>query len=374
MDTRRIKVISLALSRIRYLLFLLCKRKFRMAANYLWTSAFTRDAGLALLDPLYRLLPALAPYPQALEVEVTTRCHLRCTICEHTYWKEPPRDMTFEEFKRIVEQFPKLKWIGMTGIGSSFLNKDFLEMLRYLKSKSIFVEFYDSFDLIDEKAARQLIEMNIDKIWLSMEAATKETYEKIRAGTSFDKILNNVKNLIRLKMEMQNPFPELWFHYIINKDNEHEMPQFVELVHSLVQNDDMNYATLIFFTNLLHFKEVEHLRPTITKEIMDRTLEKGRELGIFINWNENVSRSEPITKCTKWLEPFVLVTGHVQPCCCINEANEREFQKKYAFGNLLETDFHNIWKSAEFAQFRRMLRTGKLPEVCKNCRVYYVPE
>ena len=66
-----------------------------------------------------------------MEIEVTTRCNLKCIICEHTYWDEPNRDMSFEQFKGIVDQFPKLKWIGLTGIGESFINKDFMKMLRY---------------------------------------------------------------------------------------------------------------------------------------------------------------------------------------------------------------------------------------------------
>ena len=56
-------------------------------------------------------------YPQYIEVETTTTCNLKCTICEHTYWDEPNRHMTLEQFKYIIAQFPDLKWMGMTGIG-----------------------------------------------------------------------------------------------------------------------------------------------------------------------------------------------------------------------------------------------------------------
>jgi hypothetical protein len=127
MAWRRLKLLPLAKYKIKYLLHLLLDRRdWKNAWSYVWATLFSRDAGLALQDVLYRYFPNLGPYPKQLEVEVTTACNLRCTICEHTYWTEKPRHMTFEQFKHVVDQFPGLRWIGMTGIGSGFLNPDYL--------------------------------------------------------------------------------------------------------------------------------------------------------------------------------------------------------------------------------------------------------
>ncbi|MFQ6126430.1 MAG: radical SAM/SPASM domain-containing protein [Candidatus Heimdallarchaeota archaeon] len=356
--------------RVKEIFYLLRKRKFKMAYNYVWVSLFTSNSGLNLLDPLYRIFPDFVPYPKTIEVEITTKCHLKCTICEHTYWKEPPRDMSFEEFKKIIDQFLNLKWIGITGIGSGFLNKDYMKMLRYLKSKSIYVEFFDTFTQIDENMARELVEIGIDKIYLSIDAATKETYEKIRVGANFDKVLNNVRALLRAKKELGSPVPELWFHYIVTKMNVYEMPKFLELVHSL--KADETGGTLVYWSDLLAFKEVRDLVVKIPEEVKCTLVKKSRELGIEMWWNPNVAPSEPITKCVGWTEPFILVTGHVQPCCVINEANQRDFQKKNAVGNLFEKPFSEIWNN-EYKKLRQMIRQGKVPEICKYCRVFKMP-
>jgi len=360
-------LLRLIKGRIKVIFYLLTKRKFRMAYNHIWVSLFTRDSGAAIFDPLYRRFPWLAPYPQAIEVEVTTRCHLKCTICEHTYWSEKGRDMSFEEFKGIIDQFPKLKWIGLTGIGSSFLNRDYLRMLRYLKSKSIYVELFDSFTQIDEKVAKELIEIGVDKVCLSIEAATKETYEKIRVGASFDKVLASVRSLISLKKEMKTPIPELWFHYIVTKDNVYEMPQFVELVASLKANE--NGGSLLYWTDLLDFEEVKHLVTEIPEEVKKEVLKKGKELGVEMWWNQDFTPCEPMTKCVRWTEPFILVTGHVQPCCVINEANKRDFQKKYAVGNVFEKPFPEIWNN-QYKSCRQAIREGYVPAICRPCRVF----
>lgn len=338
-----------------------------MAYNYVWVSLFTRDSGAALLDPIFYRFPWLAPYPEAIEVETTTKCNLSCTICEHTYWNEKSRDMTFEEFKGIVDQFPKLKWIGLTGIGSSFLNKDYMKMLRYLKRRSIYVELFDSFTQLNKNIARELVEIGVDKICLSMDAATKETYEKIRVGANFEKVLDNVRTLLHMKKEMKTPIPEFWFHYIVNKDNVYEMPQFVELVHSLGVNK--TGGSLLYWTDLLSFKEVKHLETDIPDDIWQEVLRKGKKLGIEMWWNPDFTPHKPISKCVRFTEPFILVTGHLQPCCIINEANMRDFQKENAVCNLFEQDFRDVWRN-EYKHLRDMIHRNEIPQVCRYCRCF----
>ena len=67
-----------------------------------------------------------------------------------------------------------MKWVGMTGIGSGFLNPDYMKMLRFLKEeKRCFVEFFDHFFLLTEDISRDLVQMGINKIWVSLESASR---------------------------------------------------------------------------------------------------------------------------------------------------------------------------------------------------------
>lgn len=318
---------------------------------------------------LIRNLIRFAPYPFYIEIEVTTRCNLRCILCERTYWDEPNRDMSFEEFKNIVDQFPKLKWIGLTGIGESFINKDFMKMLRYVKSRKVYVELYDTFYFIDEKTAKELIEIGVDKIFISLDAATKETYEKIRIGSNFERVVNNVRNLHRLKREIDSHFPEIAFHYIINKYNLQEIPQYVDLVYSIAQD-----KAEIQLTRMLHeYKEVRDLFVEIPDDVIKSAEKKAKDLGIHLVWNLDVSQNKPpINECIEWTMPFIFVTGHVIPCCSGNEAGNRDFQKKTALGNIFEQGFKEIWYGGKYKTLRKMLLQGKVPLQCKNCCLYGV--
>jgi len=366
----------LAKYKIRYLMHHLIDRNdWRNARSYVWATLFSRDAGLALQDFLYRYFPELGPYPRQLEIEVTTACNLRCVICEHSYWTEEPRHMSFDQFKAIVDQFPGLRWIGMTGIGSGFLNPDYMKMLRFLKERRrCFVEFFDHFYLLDESLSSDLVGMGINKIWVSLESASRETYNRIRVGSDFDRVIKNIRSMLQVKAALRSPIPELWFHFIINRHNVDEMEDYVDLVADLAAEERGLSAPIIYWTNLLPFDEVEHLVSRPTEERMIDIEKKCRDRGIFSVVNENVACNKPMSSCAKWNEPFVLVTGHIQPCCALNEANDRPYQEEHAFANVLETDFRKWWHSRRKTEFVRNLRSGIVNSVCKNCHIFAHPE
>lgn len=356
---------KLTLSNFKRLLFHLRNNGVKYTYNIIHVGILYGTKNPLLLKLLYWL----EPYPPYLEIEVTTRCNLKCAMCEHTYWDEPDRDMSFEEFKGIIDQFPRLKWIGLTGIGESFINKDFMKMLRYVKSKNIFVELYDTFYFIDEKIAKELIETRVDRLFVSIDAATEETYERIRVGSNFERVTNNVSNLFRLKREIKAYFPEVLFHYIVSKGNLNEIPQYIRLVHSLAKGENV----AIQFTRMLHeFGEVENLFVEIPEEIIQAANGKASQLGVKVTWNADVpSVKPPVTKCTEWIMPFIFVTGHVIPCCSGNEAGHRDFQKETALGNVFEQSFKEIWHSEKYKTLRRMLRQGQVPLPCRNCCLYH---
>ena len=110
---------------------------------------------------LNKFLPNLGIdlFPPFLEIEPTTICNMRCVCCEHTYWKEPSKNMTFQQFKKIFDDFGRPKWLGLTGIGSSYLNKDYHKMLTYAKSKGTIIEIFDHFTHFkDDSKIRELID------------------------------------------------------------------------------------------------------------------------------------------------------------------------------------------------------------------------
>jgi len=221
--------------------------------------------------------------------------------------------------------------------------------------------------VLKERNIQTLVDLEINKIWVSIEAATKATYEKIRVGASFEGTLANIRQLAELRDKARKPLPQLAFHFIINKLNIGEMLPYVDLVKDIA-GDTKKHGTMIFFSALLSFPEVDHLFVPISHELKSRVDRRCRELNIFSNWNVNIAVAEQACKCMRWNEPFVLISGDVQCCCAINEANQRSYQVQHSFGNLLQTHFKDLWYSDIYGNFRRTLRNNVFPPICKYCR------
>ena len=163
--------------------YVLRKFGWKSMKNFWYTILCVADEGgeYELNGYFYRAFPGLLRRPAKIEIEHTTVCNKRCWFCAHTHWNVQPQQMSFDQFRRIVDDLTGLKWLNIAGIGSNFLNRDFIRILQYTRNKHLNVNFVDEFDLFDESAARMVIEMGIHSIYVSFDAATKETYQKIKS-------------------------------------------------------------------------------------------------------------------------------------------------------------------------------------------------
>ena len=79
-------------------------------------------------------LPLRPPLPRSLYLETTSRCNSLCETCILTFGgREPRKDLGWEEFRRIVDQFPALERVLLHGIGEPLLNRDLPRMIAHLK-------------------------------------------------------------------------------------------------------------------------------------------------------------------------------------------------------------------------------------------------
>jgi len=133
-------------------------------------------------------------------------------------------------------------------------------------------------------------------------------------------------------------------------------------------------GTKLEFVGLLTFKETEkYYLPEVPKEIIKETIQKGKNLGVNVQFS-HICKSElpSISKCTAWMEPYIMMNGYVLPCCAVLMSNKRDFLRKYAFGNLFEKSFKEIWYSERYKKFRSLVQNNKrpVPILCAGCRAY----
>ncbi|MBN1545253.1 MAG: SPASM domain-containing protein [Syntrophaceae bacterium] len=362
--------------------YLLGHFKLRSFYNFLYTKAVVptgEGSHLNLASLLARLKTDRAdiPVPRFIEMETTTVCNKRCKICEYVYWapgEQVRRHMSLEEFKHIVNQFPKLRWVNLTGEGSSFLNPDYPAMLRYLWDKDrTSIWLVDHLDDISFEDLVSDVFPYIHGIYVSMDAATKETYENIKVGCTFESVVNNLQKIVAYKQSQHILFPHIAFRYIITNENLREMPLFLDLLNSIAKPSAWGgSSSFVEFAGLLAFPEIQqyyidHIPFTILDELRQRR--KGIE---FYFSHPEESRNPPCEECTAWLEPYIMMPGYVVPCCAVMMSNRRPFLREYSFGNVLNEDFSEIWRSDYYRGFRQKIMDpeASVPKICVGCRAF----
>lgn len=351
------------------------KRRFAKAYDLIWSQIRVRDLGGGRFDRIFRAFPKLAHYPKEIEIEITTRCHLKCIMCEHTYWpdkNDTKQDMSFDQFKTIINMLPRLKYVCFAGIGTYFMNRDFFKMLEYLNLKNIYASFVDNFNFLKEVDIEKLIKLNIERIEVSLDAACKETYEKIRAGAKWEKTINNLETLKKMKKEHNTPFPDIFFRFVAMKNNINEIPALMKLISELDVNPGKK--TDVQVVGLLIFKEIEYLNvDRIPEQIINEAYMMAKQLkNINLIWTHTPDHCESINYCAKWLQPYVMVDGSVILDCALLMSNNRSELKRTSFGNLFKQDFKHIWSSPRYKKIRQSVNIldSPVPKLCEGCRGY----
>ncbi|MBF0621032.1 MAG: SPASM domain-containing protein [Magnetococcales bacterium] len=356
----------------------------KAAYNFLWVKLFNPvgpgSAGFVyfFFGWLYRRFPQLVRMPGQIEVELTTVCDKKCIHCENTMWDvrdQPALNITFDELKTMMDSIPKLKWASLVGEGSSFLNKDCMKMLRYLKERKVMVYQVDHLSDLTEEMIEELVDMKIDGMVVSFDAATKETYEAIKVGCKFDNVNTNIQRFLDMKKKKNSMLPEIVFGYTVMNNNVNEIPQFIDHIADFAPRTDFGPGGRINFNRMLVFDDIKHLEQ---KEIPKEIIQKGSERAAARKWFASFTGTNDLSDCPgpemcmAWMEPYVMMKGLVMQCCAVFISNNRPQLRKRAFGNLIETPMKEIWNSKPYVQTRKLINRSNqpIPLNCAGCRIF----
>ena len=151
--------------------------------------------------------------PVCLYLEVTNRCNLSCTTCPRTYEDlEPPADLSWDLFTRIVDQVPDLARAVLHGVGEPMLVKDLPRMVKYLKERGVYVLFNTNGTVLNARNGRALIEAGLDELRVSLDASNREFFKTIRGADYFNRITRNVRAFRTLQEHegIERPLVSLW--------------------------------------------------------------------------------------------------------------------------------------------------------------------
>ena len=334
---------------------------------------------------------------RTLNIDAGPKCTLQCSACTRTRFranneKIPGKDLTPEQFKKIIKYFKRVSFCGT--FSDPIFNVHFIEILKICRDENIFTEVHSAASHKPEKWWQEAFLANINANWIfGIDGLPKDSH-KYRVNQDgeflFDMMLLN--KYLGSKPEWQ---------YIVFDYNK----------------DDIEEAKKIAKQHKLKFMLILSNRP-VAKEIKNEDIDiedKDGTLGwktpdkkeekpdqnwyldskVFNNYtgidfsNKNIS-NQPKRSHRKYLKednnkntlkPKCLltnrdlsysVTGHILPCCWVNVAWEDESIKKL-FKDKLHIDnnksIEDILDSDEWKEFMSKLENSPdkdIPSVCKR--------
>jgi MoaA/NifB/PqqE/SkfB family radical SAM enzyme len=325
-----------------------------------------------------KVLPTL---PRSIYIEPTSRCNEFCQQCPRTLLsREDDRDLTFDQFRFIVDQFPVLDRVVLHGLGEPLLNKDLPKMIRYLKDRGTYVLFNSNGIALTEKRGQSLIDAGLDEYRLSMDGSSREMYAHVRGVDAFNKIWRNVRAFIAMQNAQQATTPRVSVWFTAMRENLHELPGLVELSYEAGIREVYMQRLVYFETGLAASKQALFRRSSQEElDLVRQCEERCKELGLSFNAAgsatpvESLVRdfgSRPWSGCSRpYTLTYITSSGNVLSCCFapFGHRSAREYQEERVLGNIFQEPIAAIWQGERYEAFRRAFESDTPARHCSQC-------
>lgn len=263
------------------------------------------------------------PYPIHVDIELSSRCNLKCPMCFREHRTIPiQNNMPFELFQKIIDEIEgNVYSIKFTGRGENQMNKDFCKYISYIKNKKFGeVALITNGHLMNEDSMRAIIDAGMDFVSFSIDGL-KEEYERIRAPGKYEDIVAIVSRLHRLRTEAGSTRPMIRIQSVMLPEAEQD--EFLRIWGPI--SDDILF---------LHFKDYSGDAVNVQKENYPCPMPVQR---MMIHHNGTVPM-------------------------CINDEYEDA-----VMGDLARQTVQEIWLGQRFREARAVHKAGKRTECYKNC-------
>jgi len=293
--------------------------------------------------------------PVSLSIEPTNCCNLHCPECP-SGMNTLTRDkgiIDLNIYKDLIDQAsPSLYYLNLYFQGEPYLHPQFTEMVRYAKSKKIYVSASTNGHFLTPENVKNTVGSGLDKLIISLDGTDQETYSQYRVGGNFDKVVEGIREIIRQKKETRSGSPKVILQFLVLKSNQHQVKDIKQMGRNLGV-DRVVLKTAQFYA----YKEGNPLMPDDLKfsryKKKNEDTEGRPKYGIRNRLPDHCFRM--------WSSCVVTWDGTVVPCCFDKDA-------AYKMGNVKEEAFLDIWKNEEYRVFRKkILSSRKSIDICTNC-------
>jgi MoaA/NifB/PqqE/SkfB family radical SAM enzyme len=269
---------------------------------------------------------ALSRFPNTVRIETTNACNAKCVICPHRQMQRPVCNMDDALYEKIIDECSTYNCgnIHLHNFGEPLLDRKLAERVQYAKEKGIRkVAIFSNGSLLTAEKANELMDAGLDQIKVSFDGATREEFEQIRSPLKFDVVIENIKELVRIRNLRKSP---------------------LKIKVACCSTSDKN-------------------------ETM-RSLEScvdGFSFGKVHNWSDSemdhAAKSTIRKPCSRVWQTFTVLSDGKVALCCL------DYEGQVVLGDAKETPISEIWKNDSYKKIRSLHKTARQDKIiiCKNC-------
>ena len=282
---------------------------------------------------IYPILKIIDKYPPCVQIEPVSMCNYRCVFCyqsDKTFSNKKSGYMGYMDlalFKKIIDQLEgNVEAITLASRGEPTLHKQLPEMLKYMHGKFLALKINTNASMLTDELIHIILSSDIQTLCLSIDAADKDLYEKLRVNGKYEKIIKNVKRLKKIK---ESEYPDTKLTTRISGVKVNKNQNLNDMV-----NRWKSYADIVAFTN-------------------------------YTPWESSYTnpQNDIIQPCTElWRRMFVWWDGKVNPCDYDYKSLLSKWNAKQGcISKIWNSDYYNMLRKKHLNKERRDL------EPCKKC-------
>lgn len=307
-------------------------------------------------------------------IETSAMCNLRCRMCPMLSYQGNRGIMEERIFSKIIEDLQSVAYIGLDGWGEPLLDPQLAKRIKKAKVKAEKVGFFTNATLLNTSIISDLKESGLDQINISFDGGSKAVYENIRIGANFDHVVRNIELLKESQFNVSLAF-------VMSTQNYHDLFNFLDLAHQLnITVVNLKPVDVVSTKESLKFM----LPPQKIIELYNEADEYIRQYDLCIQLNSwNIfEEQKPKNNCLA--NPldviFINYLGDVSPCCNLGHPvprlrkrilGQKKIENTFkSFGNVMDDNIYDIWESAEYCEFRSLIREKIRPSACNCCNLF----
>ncbi|WP_226389685.1 radical SAM/SPASM domain-containing protein [Penaeicola halotolerans] len=307
----------------------------------LYTTYYLSKTGLKLVH---------AGLPVSMSIEPTTSCNLRCPECPSGLrsFSRPTGllDQTF--FRQVIDQTKDhLLYLNLYFQGEPYLHPQFLDLVSYATSNGIYTNTSTNAHFLNEEKALETVKSGLDRLIISIDGTSQDTYASYRVGGRLDKVIAGAKAMVKAKKELKSHTPHIVFQFLVVGPNEHQIEE-VKALAKEIGVDEVTFKTAQIY-------DYEHGSPLIPKQeryARYRQTSNGK-------WQLKYKLEDACWRM--WQGTVITWDGKVVPCCFDKDASHQ-------LGDLQTETLASIWQSNRYEDFRKAVFTDRASiDICRNC-------